>query len=298
MTMVLVVDDSLVDQKIAGGLVEQAGGEVCYAANGEEALEIVAADKPDVILTDLQMPTLDGLELVKRIRESHPRLPVVLMTGHGSEEIAAEALRSGAASYVPKRNMANDLVDALKVVITAVESTQQRQQVRDLMEESRSCFVLGYQPGGVQAMISYFQDDLIRMNFCDQSALLRLSTALTEAINNATDHGNLELDSALREEAGDAYRELGNERTKKQPWCDRRVRITTTLTPTKATFVIRDEGSGFNIDDLPDPTDPENLLKASGRGIMLMNAFMDSVSFNDQGNEVTLIKLRVANSDE
>jgi len=292
MTKVLVVDDCLVDKELAGGFVKLAGCEVVFASDGKEALEIVASNKPEVVLTDLQMPTMDGLELVKRIRENHPQTPVILMTGHGSEEIAAEALRAGAASYVPKRNLSTELVEALQVVMTAVESIQQRDQVRESLRESTSHFELGYQPGGAQALISFLQDELSRVNFCDQSSLLRLATALTEAINNAMDHGNLELDSALREESGDAYRSLGNERTQQQPWCDRRVRITTRLTPSEVKFVIRDEGPGFSVADLPDPTDPENLLKASGRGIMLMNAFTDEVRFNDSGNEVTLVKRR------
>ncbi len=58
--------------------------------------------------------------------------------------------------------------------------------------------------------------------------------------------------------------------------------------------MIRDEGSGFDRSELPDPTDPENLLKSSGRGVMLMQTFMDEVIFNDRGNEVTLIKRRAS----
>ena len=58
----------------------------------------------------------------------------------------------------------------------------------------------------------------------------------------------------------------------------------------EAVFVVRDEGPGFDPNSLPDPTDPENLLKPSGRGIMLIRTFMDAVSFNEKGNEVTMVK--------
>ena len=54
--------------------------------------------------------------------------------------------------------------------------------------------------------------------------------------------------------------------------------------------MIRDEGPGFDPDGLPDPTDPENLTKASGRGVLLIRTFMDEVRFNDTGNEITMIK--------
>ena len=57
---------------------------------------------PAVVLTDLQMPGLDGLALVQEIREKYPRLPVILMTAHGSEDVAILALRAGATNYVPE----------------------------------------------------------------------------------------------------------------------------------------------------------------------------------------------------
>ncbi len=58
----------------------------------------------------------------------------------------------------------------------------------------------------------------------------------------------------------------------------------------KAVFVVRDEGCGFDPSSLPDPTDPANLDKVTGRGILLMRAFMDQVEFNARGNEVTMVK--------
>jgi len=62
------------------------------------------------------------------------------------------------------------------------------------------------------------------------------------------------------------------------------------LTKDEATFIIRDEGAGFDPNDLPDPTAPENLIRASGRGILLIRTFMDDVCFNDKGNEITMVK--------
>ena len=61
---------------------------------------------PALVLTDLIMPEMNGLELVKAIREHHPFVPVILMTSKGNEEIAVQALQGGAASYVPKSQLA------------------------------------------------------------------------------------------------------------------------------------------------------------------------------------------------
>jgi CheY-like chemotaxis protein/anti-sigma regulatory factor (Ser/Thr protein kinase) len=294
MHTVLVVDDAALDRRIAGGFVEQEGSRPIYAENGVKALEIIRQEEPAIVLTDLQMPEMDGLELVRQIRENHPRVPVILMTAHGSEDIAVAALRAGAASYVAKKNLKRDLGQALQVVLAAVEAVQQRDQVRNFLERAESYFVMGYEPAGPQALISYLQDSLSQLNFCDEVARLQISTALTEALTNAIDHGNLELDSALRESPDDAYRNLRSQRAQQSPYRDRRVRVTATLTPSEAIYVIQDDGPGFDPSLLPDPRDPENLVKPSGRGVLLIRTFMDDVSFNEIGNEITMVKRRAA----
>ena len=65
------------------------------------------------------------------------------------------------------------------------------------------------------------------------------------------------------------------------------------LTPEEIEVVIRDEGPGFDPSKLPDPTDPKNVDRPCGRGVMLMRAFMDEVLYNSQGNEVTLRRNRI-----
>jgi anti-sigma regulatory factor (Ser/Thr protein kinase) len=91
---------------------------------------------------------------------------------------------------------------------------------------------------------------------------------------------------------GSAFRRLADRRRGEAPYRDRRVRVSARVGPDRATFVIADQGAGFDVAKLPDPTDPENLLLAHGRGVLLMRTFMDEVRFNDAGNRVTLVKRR------
>ena len=63
-------------------------------------------------------------------------------------------------------------------------------------------------------------------------------------------------------------------------------------TPTEARYVIRDEGPGFDLNRVPDPTDMSNLERISGRGLLLINTFMDEVRHNKAGNEITMVKRR------
>src|SRR5437764_9766136 len=100
---VLIVDDSPVDRCLMAGLLEtELSLRVRFAADGAEALALIEREPPGLILTDLQMKPMDGLELVGAVRARHPLVPVILITAYGSEEIAVQALRRGAASYVPK----------------------------------------------------------------------------------------------------------------------------------------------------------------------------------------------------
>jgi CheY-like chemotaxis protein len=123
MARILVVDDSKVDQHLVGSLLEQMKDvTIVFAGDGREALAQMAKDLPDLVLTDLQMPGMNGLELVGAIRHSYAGVPVVLMTAHGSEDVAAAALRRGAASYVPKRDLASHLVETTERVLAVART--------------------------------------------------------------------------------------------------------------------------------------------------------------------------------
>ena len=291
MSAILIVDDNPLDRRLAAKCLEAEGTTLLFAENGREALDLLARDRPDAVLTDLDMPEMNGLQLVRAAGKAYPGLPVVLMTAKGSEEVAAEALRAGAASYVPKRNLKRELAGALGIVLDAVASRKSRQQVLGLMTRTESEFVLGYESTGPSALVGYCQDALRMMRICGDGDLVRVGTALREAITNAVEHGNLGLDSKLREEgSGEGYYELGRRRAQEPAYKDRRVRFTARLTPAEATFVVSDDGPGFDPASLPDPTDPENLMLPHGRGLMLIRTFMDDVRFNATGNEITMIK--------
>ena len=107
---VLVVDDNPIDRLRAGRLIDQDPRcHATYAEDGTQALARLADHHTSVVLTDLQMEGMDGLNLVRAIRNEHPKVPVIVMTGHGSEDVAMEALRVGATDYVPKQWLAQDL---------------------------------------------------------------------------------------------------------------------------------------------------------------------------------------------
>jgi CheY-like chemotaxis protein len=300
MTTILIVDDNPMDRQLAGRLLEKqvhweelaAGNQLKLldAADGVEAVNIAEREKPDLILTDLHMPNRDGLELVEEIRLRRFGIPIVLMTAHGSEEIAIQALRAGAASYVPKKLLAQDLIDTVLMVLESAHAGRSHARLLECLTQSESHFLLENDPAMIPPLIGFLKDSRFRICGSDETGLVRITMALREAVLNAMHHGNLELSSALREGDEREYRRLAAERSKQAPYCDRRVHVIARDTPEGSIYVIRDEGPGFDPKKLPDPRDPTNMDKVSGRGLLLIRTFMDEVRHNGKGNEITMIK--------
>jgi CheY-like chemotaxis protein len=303
MAKILVVDDSLVDQRLAGRLLVEPNEDaytdtptevtVIYANDGRQALDLIPQQKPDLILTDLQMPELNGLELVDEVKARFPSLPVILMTGHGSEDIALQALKRGAASYVPKQKLAVDLRSTVDDILSVSRARREQQRLLDeCWMQSESHFLLGNDLSHIPALIVHLQENLTRLKVCDENDLIRVAVALREALSNAIIHGNLEVSSQLREVDEKLYYAQIEERRHDPAYRDRNVYIIAEESRTQAVYILRDDGPGFDHANLPDPTEEANLGKVSGRGLFLIRTFMDHVEFNAKGNQITMIKRR------
>ncbi len=150
----------------------------------------------------------------------------------------------------------------------------------------------------IPSVIARLERTIIELNLFDEGERMQIAMALDEALTNAIIHGNLEVSSDLRQvDDGRPYVEMIAERKQQSPYRERRVLVRLEAFPAEARFVICDEGPGFDPASLRDPTDPENLEKAGGRGLLLINAFMDSVQHNEMGNGITLIKRKESADD-
>jgi len=295
MATVLVVDDSVVDRRLIGGLLAKDPDlSVTFADDGKQGLSIIETSPPDLVVTDLHMPEMNGLELLTSVVSRFPLLPVILVTSRGSEEVAVQALEQGAASYVPKRMLAKYLLDTVYRVFEVSDQRRTRAQLLEGMRQFDCSFVLNNNIRLVSPLVTYLQDNLMHMGLCGETERIRIGVALQEALINALYHGNLEVHSELQEDNPAKYYEVIELRQRMEPYRSRSIRVDARLSRSEAVFVIRDEGPGFDISKVPDPTEPGNLDRASGRGLLLMRKFMSEVRFNDAGNQVTLIKRMAA----
>ena len=293
MPTILVADDVAADRGFVGGILKgDTKFEILFAVDGADALQRIESSPPDLVLTDMMMPNIDGLELVHAVRERYAHIPVILMTSQGNEKLAVDALAAGAASYVPKAELLNELLSTVHHVLSLSSQVRTHARLMAEMTHSRSVFLINNDSELITSLVGHLQENVAHMGICDESERIRFGVALEEALVNAMYHGNLEIDSSLKEEGSEVYESIVQQRRRDPLYGNRSIEIRAELCHDEAVVTVTDEGPGFDPASLPDPTDPDNLDKVSGRGVLLMRTFMDSVDFNDTGNQVIMTKRR------
>ncbi|QDU39347.1 Luminescence regulatory protein LuxO [Maioricimonas rarisocia] len=291
MTTILIVDDNPVEQRYVARVLRSAieEFEVIYADDGRDAVVALNRQPVDLVLTDLHMPEMNGLELLSVARRQFRDVPIVIMTSRGSEQAATDALRRGAANYIPKKALEAELPDLCSHVLELSRQRREEEEAAAWTVQQRIVFELPSRMLAAAKLARHLQKMCSSTSRLDGTTRARLGVAVEEALLNAVVHGNLEIGSELREFEDESFAELVGQREKQSPYCERTVRVVYESSESEIRFVIRDQGPGFDVAQLPDAASDENLMKASGRGILLMRCFMDEVSFNGEGTEVTMV---------
>lgn len=140
---ILVVDDELEALKAMAQLLERRGGyRTLIAASGEQAMEVMAANKVDIVITDLRMPGMDGLEVLRRINTEYPAVDVIISTAYASVDSAVDALRKGATDYLQKPNKPKEMLEKVREILERRTKTKRREaeleavRKRDVTRES------------------------------------------------------------------------------------------------------------------------------------------------------------------
>lgn len=115
--VIVIVDDEGIQRRMLKGLLEIEGYEVFVAEDGKRGLELVRMHQPDCVVTDIKMPEMDGMTLLKQLKDSYPTKTVIILTGHGSPEGASAALKDGADAYFHKPVKFEDLCSEIKRLV-------------------------------------------------------------------------------------------------------------------------------------------------------------------------------------
>lgn len=293
MTTILIVDSSDEERKMIRGLLEgKPSWKLLDVASAAVAKDLLREQQIDMVLVDLSTAGLPEEHFLRYLRFELTQIPTLLLTTHNDDSSAmVEALGIGAVCYVPKSQMARDLLITVERLLGLTGCRRRHARLLESLTNIESHFRLeGNDISLIPALIGHLVDTAEDFGVTTHGNRTQIAVALDEAMINGIIHGNLEVSSELRSGNGDAFQNLLTRRQKESPYRERVLHVRGQFQLGEARFSVRDEGPGFDPSDVADPTQRSNIDKPYGRGLFLIRAFMDDVLFNDQGNEVTLVK--------
>ncbi len=143
----LIVDDDRTQAETLARVLGLDGYDAAVAVSGKDALEAVRARQPDLVLTDLKMPGMDGMELFRRLHANLPELPVVIVTAHGTIETAIEAVKEGVVDFIQKPVYAEELVHRFEKIFRQRELASENAELKKrLLHRDRGDAMYGTSP--------------------------------------------------------------------------------------------------------------------------------------------------------
>lgn len=244
-------------------VLRELGHEVVATGDREQALMREDLDEFDLIISDLTEDEHAGIQLLSEIKRKRLMVPVVVSSDEAQQPGVVKAFKMGAANFLRlpyNKDELRDIVEkTLSYKLRFVDDLRVLPYVREKID-----FELPSDLTLMNGVLQYLIERVSKLGLIKPERS-NLFIALDEAFVNAVKHGNRNDPRKL-------------------------VRITAELSAKEARFTVEDEGDGFNVQEIPDPRDPSNLFKTSGRGVLLIYNIMDEVQYNERGNRLTMVK--------
>ena len=271
---ILVVDDDPAIHALLQAVLASPDWQVEAAQDGQEALSRVRVKDYDLVLTDVRMPGMDGLELLRTIHEERPATRVLVMTADNTPDNVLSSLRRSAFAYFSKpfsSNLVRDLVQQALAAPGADDDIRVRSALPNWVELEMRCRL-----DVADRLVQFLKEIKMDLPETDRE---NIAFAFREMLRNAVEHGGK---------------------------CDpnQKVEVAYIGTSRASIYYIRDPGEGFRFTELPhaaisNPPDlpaehmkyrEEQGLRPGGFGILLTKNMVDELIYNERGNEVILIK--------
>lgn len=290
---ILVVEDEPISREILENMVRAVSCEVLVAEDGEQGWEIFQSKKPDIVISDIQMPKMNGLELLSAIRSSNDSTIVIIVTSYGREEFALEALHRRANNFLRKPFQPEELLPMLKKYSETIKQRKNKQSTLGCITHREMTIRFPNKLNLVPQMARRVIGEIGSM--IPREELLNVHLGLAELIANAIEHGNLEVTCEEKQMANvedplGAMEKLMEERMKNPHLAKRLVTVSCRLSSVQCEWTVEDEGKGFDWRSWPKEIESNSLNKISGRGIFLCREFFDHLEFLDPGNKVLVRK--------
>jgi len=260
---ILIVDNSDDLRVTLEQVLRELGHDVVATGDRNEALAREDLDEFDLIISDLTEDEQSGMQLLSEIKRKRLMVPVVVSSDEAQQPGVVKAFKMGAANFLRlpynKDELRNIVEKTLAYKLRFVDDLKVLPFVREKID-----FELPSDVSLMNGVLQYLTERVAKLGLIKPERS-NLFVALDEAFVNAVKHGNRNDPRKL-------------------------VRITAEISSKEARFTVEDEGDGFNVQEIPDPRDPANLFKNSGRGVLLIYNIMDEVKYNERGNRLTMIK--------
>jgi DNA-binding response OmpR family regulator len=289
--LALVVDDVPEIREILGTRARHRGFDVVEASDGEMGVRLARDRHPDLILLDLQLPKLNGMEALAEIREHDPHVAVVIVAAAPDPDVLRRALDLGAVNFVCKPFDPTEIDFVLDRVFRAVVQDHDLRPVQDIVSARTTTLAFLGHPSALARIVAWLGRELTWIYPGYDLPLPEIKLALYETLANAVEHGNLgityDLKTQAMEQAG-GMEELIRRRLADPVLGSRRVHVNVEYLADRVIYRIRDEGEGFDPQTLHDkPLGDTTALH--GRGIALVRHYMDEVAWNPIGTEICMV---------
>ncbi|MEN8119633.1 MAG: response regulator [Bacteroidota bacterium] len=287
---ILIVEDDYGSREYLLNLISLEGYEVRAAVNGEEGLAEYKSFGPDIIISDIQMPVMDGLQMLNVLRQDKSDTIFIITTAYGSEDYAIDALRLGANNYLKKpikRKSLIGLIDKYKLIVESHKLAKKAEGnllKKDLTLEFRTDI------NHIPSIISQLVFELgVKL---DDSEITNIELGLDELITNSMEHGNLGIsfDEKVVASNDNTMLQLYAEKMKIKEFARRKIKVKYKLRKKYCEWTIIDEGKGFDWKLIPDPTKGAQLMELNGRGIFITHFLFNEMEYLGKGNKVRVRK--------
>ena len=225
--------------------------------NRTDAVKLIDGEDFDLVISDL-----DGEQLAFQANEND----AACLPAAENARSLIKAFKICVSHYDREKFSEAELKTCIEIILDCkAKCVDKKELIQDLHEKIE--FEIPSVIGLMNNILNYLMERVEKIGVVNPETS-NLFVALDEAFVNAVKHGNKFDTSKL-------------------------VRITADISPEEARFTIEDEGDGFNIAEIPDPLDPQNLFKTSGRGVLFIYNIMDEVKYNERGNRLTMIKRKI-----
>jgi len=263
---VLVVDDEEDVRKTLSEMVESLGYTVVSAENGVEALEKLKGEGIDLIMTDLAMPEMNGLELIVNSKRTYPGVPIAVISAYGNVENTAYALTRGAFNFVAKPFTMSQIKEVLRKGIQLRELSLGTYTLMKFVQ-SQTEMVFPSQPALFPSAIFFAVKECQWRGIEDETRLENVAICMEELLNNAYLHGNLKDEN-------------------------KRIQVRMAFDSESLSLSIEDDGDGFDGPKYMEKIREDQSSIPEKRGLFIVDLLTDEVRFNPKGNVVTVVMYR------